>query len=237
MEMVSMKKYNSLIYRCNKIKLGCSVSAIALLCLSYCTQDTVDVKIVDKYIKTEPTFDGESSKGVFYLVGEKKNGEIEVFQNSDSLPFFKFNSSDVQQQFDVGQTYRMNVNWMRVPFFSMYRNVISGDLIIDEPATESKGQTMDARYASALLQMIDENPTADVAEMIQVLTQLEAVKDKQNATKIKAIGNKYYTRYMQMDSIKDFKQLLKEAAQGKSITKRIDRSTRQNLLRLSQNSK
>lgn len=231
-----MKQYNSFAYRYNKetmSNLGCSVSAVALilgssLCLSYCTQDTVDVKIVDKYIKTERS--GETSKGVFYVVGEKKNGEKEVFKNSDSLAFFKFNSSDIQQQIDMGKTYRLDVNWVRMPFFSMYRNIISADLIKSETiysGIQVNPKTLEANYARILLQMINENPNADVAETIKAFTALEAAKDTSNASKIKLIGNKYYNRYMEADTLEDFKQLLIEASSGKKVVQCIQQGNQQ----------
>ncbi|MBR3913956.1 MAG: hypothetical protein IKJ28_06960 [Alphaproteobacteria bacterium] len=231
-----MKQYNSLTYMYSKetiSKLGCSVSTLALivgssLCLSYCTQDTVDVKIVDKYIKTEQS--GKSSKGVFYVVGEKKSGEREVFKNADSLAFLKFNSSDIQQQIDMGKTYRLDVNWMRMPFFSMYRNIINADLIKSETtatASQTKPKTLEANYAQTLLQMINENPNADVAEAIKAFTALEAAKDTSNASKIKVIGNKYYNRYMEADTLEDFKQLLVEASSGKKVVQCIQQGNQQ----------
>lgn len=48
----------------------------------------------------------------------------EVFKNEDSLLQLKFNSSDVHSQLKVGGTYSCKVNWFRVPFLSMYRNII-----------------------------------------------------------------------------------------------------------------
>lgn len=48
----------------------------------------------------------------------------EVFENTDSWTFFKFNSSDVQNKFEPGKTYKIKVVGWRVPFLSMYRNVI-----------------------------------------------------------------------------------------------------------------
>lgn len=49
----------------------------------------------------------------------------EVFKNTDTWWYMKFNSSDVYNKAVPGMTCEMKVNGFRVPFFSMYRNVIS----------------------------------------------------------------------------------------------------------------
>jgi hypothetical protein len=51
----------------------------------------------------------------------------EVFENTDTLLSLKFNSSDIYGRLKVGETCRATVNWFRVPFLSMYRNIISAD--------------------------------------------------------------------------------------------------------------
>ena len=75
--------------------------------------------------------------------------------------------------------------------------------------------------------MINENPNADVAETIKAFTALEAAKDTSNASKIKLIGNKYYNRYMEADTLEDFKQLLIEASSGKKVVQCIQQGNQQ----------
>lgn len=48
-----------------------------------------------------------------------------VFENTDSLINFKFNSSDVFNELQVGGTYNLTVNGWRVPFMSWYPNIVS----------------------------------------------------------------------------------------------------------------
>lgn len=48
----------------------------------------------------------------------------ETFSNEDSLLFLKFNSSDLHGKFGEGKAYDMKVQGWRVPFLSMYRNVV-----------------------------------------------------------------------------------------------------------------
>lgn len=205
--------------------MGCgTLSVLGLcclssLCLSYCTHDSERITVVDKYIKTE---DRGSSKGVFYIVGQKENGEEEVFSNEDSLPYFKFNSADVHQKIKVGQTYKADVNWMRIPFLSMYRNILEAEEISDNDSSYYKEKTqgtdsLESKYAGALLKLINENQSVDVSKLIEAHTTMEAAKDPQNISKIKSIGNKYYKRYMEADSLEAFKEVLKKAIQGEKV--------------------
>lgn len=48
----------------------------------------------------------------------------EVFQNKDSIFFWKFNSSDIQGNLKIGSTYKVKVVGVRIPIFSLYRNII-----------------------------------------------------------------------------------------------------------------
>ena len=53
--------------------------------------------------------------------------DIEQFKNTDTLLFLKFNSADVQSFIMQNKTKPITckVNGFRVPFMSMYRNIIS----------------------------------------------------------------------------------------------------------------
>ena len=48
----------------------------------------------------------------------------EVFENTDTVWFFKFNSSDVYGSLKEGEQYIVKVAGWRKPFFSWYRNII-----------------------------------------------------------------------------------------------------------------
>ena len=87
------------------------------VCLPILTRDTVTFTVKDKERVTKGT--GDSIKS-YYLVYT----DSEVFENTDCLVLFKFNSSDVQGQLDKGFTYEADVYGWRIPFFSMYRNII-----------------------------------------------------------------------------------------------------------------
>lgn len=51
----------------------------------------------------------------------------EVFENTDSLLRWKFNSSDLYGKIKVGQTCSFVVNGWRIPILSMYRNTLSAE--------------------------------------------------------------------------------------------------------------
>lgn len=51
--------------------------------------------------------------------------EGEVFKNTDDIFYFKFNSSDVQNELKEGNSYNVKVVGWRIPFLSMHRNIIS----------------------------------------------------------------------------------------------------------------
>lgn len=77
------------------------------------SQETITVQVTDK----ERIVTSDSSYYLVFCVGE-------VFQNSDSMLFFKFNSSDIQGKLERGKTYKIKVIGFRVPFLSMYRNIL-----------------------------------------------------------------------------------------------------------------
>lgn len=85
---------------------------------AYWTKETVTVTVTDK----ERINSGESS---YYLVFT----DGEVFKNKDSLLYFKFNSSDIYGRLEPGNTYELTVYWFRVPFLSMYRNIVDYKLV------------------------------------------------------------------------------------------------------------
>jgi hypothetical protein len=80
---------------------------------AYFTDETVTAKIE----KAERVGSGEDSRYLIFTDGE-------VFENTDTLLRWKFNSSDVYGEMKVGSTCTLTVNGWRMPFFSVYRNVL-----------------------------------------------------------------------------------------------------------------
>lgn len=84
------------------------------------TEDSIDVTINDKRIITTG---GGGDSGV--KVQMTVYADVEVFTCDDSWSFMKFNSSDVFNQIKKNNMYKLRVSGWRVPFLSMYRNIIS----------------------------------------------------------------------------------------------------------------
>jgi len=80
----------------------------------YYSQTVITITVENKDIKAGD----ESSK---FLIWTKEN---EVLENTDSFLFGKFNSSDLYGKIEVGKTYKVLVAGWRIPFWSMYRNII-----------------------------------------------------------------------------------------------------------------
>ena len=73
--------------------------------------------------RLERVNNGDSS---YYLVFTKQG---EVLSNTDSLVHGKFNSSTIYGELEKGNKYKANVYGWRVPFLSMYRNIISTEKV------------------------------------------------------------------------------------------------------------
>lgn len=50
--------------------------------------------------------------------------EEEVFENTDIIVRFKFNSSDIYGRLQEGESYKLLVCGWRIPILSRYRNII-----------------------------------------------------------------------------------------------------------------
>lgn len=90
-----------------------AIPLIAYPVIQYTTQDYVTFTVD----KAERVSDRTSSR---YLVFT----ENETFENTDSIAFFKFNSSDIYGQINEGKIYKAKVAGVRIPFLSKYRNII-----------------------------------------------------------------------------------------------------------------
>ena len=80
---------------------------------------------------TERVADNEDSK---YLVWTTDGETLEI---TDSLFFFRWDSSDTYGKLEEGKTYKVLVAGWRVPFLSMYENIIK---IIDSGSHLSESE-------------------------------------------------------------------------------------------------
>ncbi|MBO4542412.1 MAG: hypothetical protein J5725_04435 [Bacteroidales bacterium] len=67
--------------------------------------------------------DRMSDKNKYLVYSFDLKGESRVFEISDSLFKFRFDSSDDYNQIEVGKTYKFTTGGYRVPIFSWYPNI------------------------------------------------------------------------------------------------------------------
>ena len=90
---------------------------IVYMTIYYNTQEVVNITVTGKERVITGSGDSMSSK---YLVFT----ETETFKNTDSMIFGKWNSSDLYSKLREDQQYKATVAGWRIPFLSMYRNII-----------------------------------------------------------------------------------------------------------------
>lgn len=66
----------------------------------------------------------EDSSSKYLVFSEDIHGNVLVFENTDCLLRWKWDSSNIQGQLKEGNTYKIIVVGFRVPFLSMYQNII-----------------------------------------------------------------------------------------------------------------
>lgn len=84
-----------------------------LITIPYTTQETLELTVSEK----ERIVKNDNSK---YLIFTDKG----VFENTDTIFYFKFDSSDIYGEIKEGKTYQAKVYGFRIPIFSMYKNII-----------------------------------------------------------------------------------------------------------------
>lgn len=83
------------------------------------------ITVTDKErVVTVDNDDGDVSSK-YLIFGDNEAGETLVFQNVDDWLRGKYNSSTIQGSLKEGHTYKIIVVGYRVPFLSMYENIIS----------------------------------------------------------------------------------------------------------------
>jgi hypothetical protein len=96
---------------------------IAILIIPYIgiklsSVEMINIDVQDKERITTGSGKNISSKFIVYTDGE-------VFENTDTILFSKWNSTDIQGYLKGGESYTVKVVGWRIPFLSTYRNIIS----------------------------------------------------------------------------------------------------------------
>lgn len=97
--------------------IGCNAA------ISLGTADSLEVTVT----KTERITTGSGETlGSKYLVFT----ETETFENTDSVWYGKWDSSDLHGRLKPGGRYSVKVYGWRLPFFSSYRNIVSATEVV-----------------------------------------------------------------------------------------------------------
>jgi hypothetical protein len=75
----------------------------------------VDATVVDTFVS-----DGET----FFIIEHDNTGKQEVISNGDNIMHGKFNSNDFYSRVKVGEHYRFQLTSKRIPFLSLFRNIL-----------------------------------------------------------------------------------------------------------------
>ena len=86
---------------------------IGLTVIAYTNNQNIQITVKDKYIKNAKS-DGK------YLIVDTENNTYEI---TDLFFKGKFNSTDIYNQLEEGNTYEIEISGYRIPIFSMYPNI------------------------------------------------------------------------------------------------------------------
>lgn len=114
----------------NRSFLGCLtaialvvIAVIAIPVISFSNDHAYTLTITDKERVTTQVAEGQTDSK-YLIYGEDENGKTYVFEDTDTLFRWKFNSSDVFGALKEGETYELTVIGFRVHIFNWYENII-----------------------------------------------------------------------------------------------------------------
>ena len=99
------------------------IAVIAFPVMNFSNDHTYTVTITDKERVTTQVAEGQTDSK-YLIYGEDENGKTYVFEDTDTLFRWKFNSSDVFGALKEGETYELTVIGFRVNIFNWYENII-----------------------------------------------------------------------------------------------------------------
>jgi len=88
---------------------------------------TLTVRVTDK-LRVSYGHIWNTHKYLIFAIDDETD-TVYVLENTDSAPHLKYNSSDFFARIEVGKTYTFTTVGLRLPFLSMYRNIIGMELV------------------------------------------------------------------------------------------------------------
>lgn len=80
----------------------------------------VIVTVTDKNVN----FARDTADSKYLIYTKNENEEIMVFEITDTLIYKRFNSADYYAGIETGKKYKFTITGYRIPFLSMYPNII-----------------------------------------------------------------------------------------------------------------
>ena len=99
------------------------IAVIAFPVMNFSNDRTYTLSSTDKERVTTQVAEGQTDSK-YLIYGEDENGKTYVFEDTDTLFRWKFNSSDVFGALKEGETYELTVIGFRVHIFNWYENII-----------------------------------------------------------------------------------------------------------------
>lgn len=101
------------------------IFAVGGFVLSRSTRQTITATVTDKAVRLEKSSgEDKKPKDKYMIYAKDVSGKTYVFENTDTIYYFKFDSSDVYAEIEVGKTYDFDVYGWRLKLFSSYQNII-----------------------------------------------------------------------------------------------------------------
>lgn len=99
------------------------IAVIAVPVINFSNDHKYTVTITDKERVTTQVAEGQTDSK-YLIYGEDENGKTYVFEDTDTLFRWKFNSSDVYGALKEGETYELTVIGFRIHILNWYENII-----------------------------------------------------------------------------------------------------------------
>lgn len=106
-----------------KFKIGAVIIGVIIMfsvirSFPHFVRNTYIVTIANKQIKKE------NNTNKYFIYTEMENGDTKVFENSDSVLEFKFNSVDIYGGIRINRKYEVKTYGFNIPILSLYQNII-----------------------------------------------------------------------------------------------------------------
>ena len=91
-----------------------------------------DKRIMSGYTVTDKQIKTEDKHGKYLVYTKDENNNVLVMEVTDTVWRWRFNSSDEYASIEIGKTYNFIVCGQRIPFLSMYPNILKHEVINNE---------------------------------------------------------------------------------------------------------